>query len=75
MNLDHYGKCPVCSASWDGGDIPEHIREHYSPPYKWSRLIGIETTSYDGVSYWECPDCHSIWNRFSNELIHGPDRS
>ena len=70
MSLDHYGSCPECGVSWDGGDIPEAIRAHYNPPYKWSRLVGIEVPEvYDGVLYWMCPDCESVWNRRSGELI------
>jgi len=45
------------------------IEESYSPPYKFSRLVGIELPydhpqHYDGVSYWMCPDCGHRWNRF-----------
>jgi hypothetical protein len=29
-----------------------------------SRLIGVEIRgAYDGVLYWECPDCHKQWHR------------
>ena len=38
------------------------IRTDYgSPPFRWSRLIGIETPDYDGVSFWQCPDCSARW--------------
>jgi len=61
-----YGKCPECKTSWVAGDIPEEHREHYSPPYKYSRLIGIELRGkYDGVSYWQCPECKTKWNRWT----------
>lgn len=46
------------------------VKEYYSPPYRWSRLIGIEDRDkYDGVSYWACPDCHTTWDRFTGEII------
>jgi len=68
IELDEYGNCPECGSSWDGGDIPEDIREHYSEPFKWSRLIGIEIPEkYDGISYWQCPDCGTKWDRWTNE--------
>jgi len=68
--LNKYGKCPVCNSDWDGGNIPKNIREHYSEPYKWSRLIGIEIRElYDGVSFWECPDCKTKWNRWTLEIV------
>ncbi len=54
--------CPKCSVSLDGGEIPADIQEHYSPPYRWGREIGIEVRGlYDGVAYWKCPDCEHIW--------------
>ncbi len=58
---DHYGNCPHCGVSWDGGDIPEDIREHYSEPYKWSRLILVQMQGDDpskDESYYQCPDCN-----------------
>lgn len=68
--LDHYSKCPECDASWDGGDIPEANRKYYAPPYKWSRLIGIEILhKYDGVSFWQCPDCPARWDRWTGKLV------
>ena len=68
MKLNHYGKCPECGKSWDGGEISEGIRCHYSPPYRWSRLLGIEVVGgYDGISYWQCPDCGAKWSAFNGK--------
>jgi uncharacterized C2H2 Zn-finger protein len=65
IKIDEYGKCPKCGTSWDGGAIPKNIRKHYSKPYRWSRLIGVEIQEkYDGVWYWKCPDCGANFNRF-----------
>lgn len=45
-----------------------HIKQHYSPPYRFGRLIGIEVQGkYDGVSYWRCPDCTTTFNRFTGK--------
>lgn len=46
-----------------------HIKEYYSPPYKFSRIVGVQLAydhpeHYDGVSYWMCPDCKHQWPRF-----------
>ena len=69
MELDRHGDCPECGESWDAGDIPKEIRKHYSKPYKWSHLVGIEVREkYDGVSYWQCPFCNVTWNRFTGKL-------
>jgi len=45
------------------------VEESYSPPYRFSRIIGVELPydhpqHYDGVSFWRCPDCNTMWNRF-----------
>jgi hypothetical protein len=64
--LDLYGACPACGSSWDAGPIPESVREHYGPPYRYSRAIGIEDPSvYDGVSEYRCPDCNATFPRFT----------
>lgn len=51
-------------------EIEQYMKESYSPPYRWGREIGIELewnhpNHYDGVSYWQCPDCQTTFNRFS----------
>jgi Zn-finger nucleic acid-binding protein len=44
------------------------IDGYYSPPYRWSRVVGIEIQGvYDGISYWQCPDCNTVWNRHTGE--------
>lgn len=66
--MDHHGKCPKCGTSWDAGPIPEKDRAHYSPPYRFSRLIGIEYHGkYDGVWEYACPDCNARFPRFTKE--------
>lgn len=43
------------------------IRGSYSPPYRFSRVIGVEIQGYDGISYWQCPDCNQTWNRWTKQ--------
>lgn len=39
-------------------------------PKHFSRLIGIEILGeYDGISYWKCPECNNLWNRFTGKLV------
>lgn len=50
-------------------ELRAYIQQYYSPPYKFSRLIGVELPydhpdHYDGVSFWRCPDCRHEWPRF-----------
>jgi len=53
--------------SWKGmtnTQIEEKMKECYTSPYRWSRVIGIEDPSiYDGISYYRCPDCDKMWKR------------
>lgn len=54
-------------------DLEAMIKECYRPPYRWSRLIGIEDRDkYDGISFWQCPDCKTTWNRFTGkcQMLH-----
>lgn len=50
-------------------ELRAYVEKCYGPPYKFSRLIGVELPydhpdHYDGVSYWMCPDCNHKWSRF-----------
>ena len=57
-------KCPHCSTSLLGDPIPTEIKEHYYSNY-WKREIGIEDSSkYDGVYYYQCPDCKGEWGGY-----------
>lgn len=48
--------------------LKQYVKNCYSPPYRFSRLIGIEDpTIYDGVSWWMCPDCKVTWKRFTDQ--------
>jgi hypothetical protein len=48
------------------------MKQYYAPPYVWKREIGIELDyshpkHYDGISYFQCPDCNTTFNRFTGE--------
>lgn len=60
--------CPKCNADLTGEPIPqEYIDEGLYAPGSthYSRKIGIETRDYDGVLFWQCPDCGWRWHRWS----------
>lgn len=59
VKMSHPERCPRCDADLDGGEIPENIREHYSPPYRFGRVIAI--VEDDRFSRWKCPDCGNQW--------------
>ena len=58
---------------WQGKSdeqIEKEMKESYSAPYRWGREIGVELAydhpkHYEGVSYWQCPDCKTTFNRFT----------
>ncbi len=62
---------PTCPNGCDlqGPPIPqESIDKGYygKDATHFSRIIGIEIRGvYDGVAYWECPDCDVRWHRWS----------
>lgn len=50
--------CPFCKA-----DLSYEVNGH-----RYSKLSGIEIQGgYDGVSYWYCPECMTVWDRFTGE--------
>ena len=38
-------------------DIKKYIEECYSPPYRFSKLIGIEDLVQDKIVKYMCPEC------------------
>lgn len=72
--------CKFCGSDLKGTEIPREYLEkgYYGPwspedgPQFYSRMVGIETQGYDGVSFWHCPDCGAFWNRWTGEKVEGP---
>lgn len=64
------------SEFWKGKsdkEIEEEMIACYSPPYRWGREIGVELPydhpdHFDGISYWKCPDCGTMFNRKYEEI-------
>lgn len=47
--------CPQCGADFAYGETGQY-----------SRKIGVEIQGvYDGVLFWQCPDCQGRWHRFA----------
>jgi hypothetical protein len=64
--------CPRCKADLRGKPIPEeylragHYGEWDGEPQWYSRTIGVEIPwVYDGVLFWQCPDCGGRWHRWA----------
>jgi len=61
--------CPHCNADLRGEPIPEKDQHLFGGKTHFSRLIGLEISDrYDGISYWLCPDCRVIWDRFTKKI-------
>ena len=70
--LNHYGKCPKCKKSWDGGDIAKELfkTEHYktieeaekvAESYGWSKKNKTRFSKLVGVEVREKYDGVSYW--------------
>jgi hypothetical protein len=61
-------ECPECKSDLTGDPIPQEFLDkgyYGDDTTHYSRVIGIEDPDvYDGISWWECPDCKHIWKRF-----------
>lgn len=55
--------CQNCGTDLIGLEIPDNLKEHYSPPYYWKRKIGIYDAMLDRTTHWQCPDCKFVWDR------------
>lgn len=61
--------CPVCEVSWISSYIPQESidKGYYSPDSKFfSRVWAVEYLGTDRTHHYECPDCHSCWDREGN---------
>lgn len=74
--------CPHCATDLQGDAIPQEYIDKgwYGTNTHYSRKIGVEIRGvYDGVLFWQCPDCGGRWHRFSEgplrvraeSFIHG----
>jgi len=59
--------CPHCGVSLLGAPIPQASRDagYYGAATHFRREVGNEVPwDFDGVLFWECPDCGGTWQRF-----------
>jgi len=66
--MDEY-ICPHCSSDLRGREIPEKDRYLFGNYTHFSRKVGLEIPEkYDGISYWFCPECKTVWDRFTGKV-------
>ena len=59
MKIQGPEHCPHCKVSLVGEEIPKEQRQSST---HWKREIGIEIPEkYDGIWYFQCPDCKGQW--------------
>ncbi len=67
--------CPHCRVDLRGEPIPDESRQFYGSETHFSRTIGVEVHGlYDGVLFWQCPECRGRWHRWP-EGSHLRDRA
>lgn len=63
-----FDKCPHCGVGLIGKPInEEYLFEglYAEGTTHYRREIGVQVRGvYDGVLYWQCPDCGGKWHRF-----------
>lgn len=68
--FDNITHCPQCKEDLRAEPIPKRLREHYGSHTHYSKLIGIEFPElYDGVSFWQCPFCKTVWDRWTGRKL------
>ena len=63
--------CSHCNANLQGDPIPEEDRKWFGGVTHFGRQIGVEVSEvYDGILYYQCPDCGHKWHRFAAGSLH-----
>lgn len=62
--------CPHCETDLRDKPIPKEHQHLYGTSTHFSRKIGIEIRGvYDGMLFWQCPNCGGRWHRFTDEYM------
>ena len=67
QKLSVYGECHKCKETWYNGDIPIKDRKHYSPPYKYSKLLRVK--SWNKKDFYRCPTCNKRYEMEEIEYV------
>jgi len=71
MNFSSIETCPACGASWKDKPIPEKSRHLFGNHEWFSRVIAISSWQQDRCIAYQCPDCHTCWDRDTGHVIDG----
>lgn len=69
-------ECPKCKHDLRGESIPKNQQSMYKTgSTHYSKLVGIEIRGgYDGVSYYQCPFCKTMWDRWTGKQLTSESR-
>jgi len=67
--------CPVCGSSWQGEPIPEKSQYLFGGSKFFGRVIAISSRRQDRTIAYQCPDCHTCWDRDTHKIIDSYDLS
>jgi hypothetical protein len=72
VSLKH---CPECGSLWHDKPIPEKSRWLFGNSEWFSRVIAISSWQQDRCIAYQCPDCHTCWDRDTGAIIDSYDLS
>jgi hypothetical protein len=60
--------CPKCEADWRDKPIPPESQWMFGDAKWFTRVIGISSREHDMTIAWQCPDCHTCWDRDTGKI-------
>jgi uncharacterized C2H2 Zn-finger protein len=68
IDLSLLANCPKCESLWHDQPIPQEYRALYGDSRFFSRVIGIYSRDQDRTIAYQCPDCHTCWDRETSKI-------
>jgi ssDNA-binding Zn-finger/Zn-ribbon topoisomerase 1 len=68
IDLSLIGNCPKCESLWHDKPIPKESQHHYGYAKFFSRVMAIYDRDTDRTVGYQCPDCHTYWDRDTGKI-------
>jgi uncharacterized C2H2 Zn-finger protein len=68
IDLSLLANCPKCESLWHETPIPEESQHLFGYAKFFSRVIGIYDRDRDCTVAYQCPDCHTCWDRETSKI-------
>jgi uncharacterized C2H2 Zn-finger protein len=75
ISLSKLKHCPECGTLWQDKPIPKESQWLFGGDKWFSRLIAISSWQRDRCIAYQCPDCHTCWDRDTGAIIDSYDLS